>query len=93
MIPYRTPLAIAACCGLLLASTGLLPSTPAGVDETMTLEDVVRLFVQGSSTEDLIGRIETSQVDFDLTDELPLQTVPILVIGSEMLSARGSHSG
>jgi hypothetical protein len=70
VIPYRMPLAIAACCGLLLAPTYLLPSAPAGAEETLSLEDVVRLFVQGVSTEDLIGRIETSQVDFDLNEEM-----------------------
>ena len=86
MIPYRTPLAIAACCGLLLASTGLLPSIPAGVDETMTLEDVVRLFVQGSSTEDLIGRIETSQVDFDLIDEM-LDELRLAGLAEEVIEA------
>jgi len=90
VIPYRTPLAIAACCGLLFASTYLLPSTPAGADEAMTLEDVVRLFVQGSSTEDLIARIETSQVDFDLTEEM-LDELRLAGLAEEVIEVMGQR--
>jgi hypothetical protein len=55
---------------LLLASICFSPTLSAGDDDTMTMEDVVRLFVQGSSTEELIQRIQSSQVDFDLADEM-----------------------
>lgn len=86
MISCRTLSAIAVCCGLLLTSTGLLPSILAGDDEPMTLEDVVRLFVQGSSTEDLIRRIETSQVDFDLEEEM-LDELRLAGLAEEVIEA------
>ena len=70
MIPDRTHWAIVGCCGLLVAAICFSPTLHAADDDTMTLEDVVRLFVQGSSTEELIQRIQSSQVDFDLADEM-----------------------
>ena len=58
------------CCALLLAVVLSAWPTLAEEGETMTLEDVVRLFVQGTSPEELIRRIESSRVDFDLTEEM-----------------------
>jgi len=70
MIPRRTRFVVAGCLGLLFALTYAPIATLAEEDATMTLEEVVRLFVQGGSAEDLIRRIESSQVDFDLAEEM-----------------------
>ena len=70
MNPRRARYAVAGCCGLLLALTFVPSAALAGEDETMSLEDVVRLFVEGSSPDDLIRRIDNSQVDFDLAEEM-----------------------
>jgi hypothetical protein len=58
------------CCALLLVVVFSAWPSLAHEDETMTLEEVVRLFVQGISAEELIRRIESSQVDFDLAEEM-----------------------
>ena len=70
MNPRRPRFAVAGFCGLLLVMTCSPSATPAGEDSTMTLEDVVRLFVEGSSPDELVRRIENSQVDFDLAEEM-----------------------
>ncbi len=53
---------------LTLAAGILCASLAAGA--AMTDEDVVRLFVSGSSIEEIIAVIEDSKVDFDLSDEM-----------------------
>lgn len=69
-----------ACCLLFAASVCTSATAQAASNDTMTLEDVVQLFVQGTSADELIRRIETSQVDFDLQedmlDELRLAGLP-----------------
>ena len=86
MVPRRTLLAVAACCALLLASICMPPTTLADETERMTLEDVVLLFVQGSSSEDLVRRIESSQVEFDLTQEM-LDELRLAGLGEEVIEA------
>jgi hypothetical protein len=53
---------------LTLAAGILVASLAAGA--VMTDEDVVRLFVSGSSIDEIIAAIEDSKVDFDLSDEM-----------------------
>ena len=87
--------AVPGCCALLLAV--ILAPWPAlaDEDETMTGEDVVRLFVQGASPDELIRRIERSQVDFDLAEEmlgeLRLAGLPDEVIEAMVRRQRDLH--
>jgi hypothetical protein len=53
---------------LTLAAGIVLASLAAG--SAMTEEDVVRMFVSGSSVDEIIAVIEDSRVEFDLSDEM-----------------------
>lgn len=56
---------------LLILVVGVVTAADAPPDrDVMTEEDVVRMFVQGVSAEELIRRIETSDGDYDLSEEM-----------------------
>jgi hypothetical protein len=55
---------------IILSAVIFLALLAVDSGEAMTDEDVVRLFVSGSSTEEIIGIIENSEVDFDLSNEM-----------------------
>jgi hypothetical protein len=95
MTSRRARFAAAGFCGLLLALTCSPSAALAEEDSTMTLEDVVRQFVEGRSPDELIRRIESSQVDFDLAEEmleeLRLAGLPEEVIGAMVRRQRELH--
>jgi hypothetical protein len=73
--------------GVLLLVVTLAPGIGVAEESApMTLEDVVRLFVQGTSPEDLIRRIESSQVDFDLSEEM-VEELRLAGLPDEVLEA------
>ena len=74
------------CCALLLAVVLSAGPILADESETMTLEDVVRLFVQGTSPEELIRQIENSRVDFDLAEEM-LEELRLAGLSEDVIEA------
>ena len=60
-------------CLLVVVVTGAIATTPNDEDSgapPLQLEDVVRRFVSGSSADELIGWIRSSEVEFDRAQEM-----------------------
>jgi hypothetical protein len=63
---YRRPILLL----LVLTTVGTVPCADEATSEMLGVEDVVRLYVSGVSTEALIEKIREARVDFDLSEEM-----------------------
>lgn len=77
----------AVTASILLALTAHSPGVAADDEaEPLALEDIVRLYVSGSSAEELIELIRVSQVEFDLSEEM-LQELELAGLPAPLIQA------